>query len=45
MKGKEIVLDTKDIDNRHRGKDKDRAKAHGYNVWSKTATAKALSLT
>ena len=35
MDSKEIVLDTKDIDNRHREKDKDRAKAHGYNVWSK----------
>ena len=45
MRDKEIVLDTNDIDNRYRGKDKDRAKAHGYNVWSKTATTKALSLT
>ena len=45
MKGKEIVLDINDIDNRHRGKDKDRAKAHGYYVWSKTATTEALSLT
>lgn len=45
MRDKEIVLDTNDIDNRHRGKDKDRAKVHGYNVWSKTATTKALSLT